>query len=372
MKKLLFFLALTLIISEVTSGQSVRDLGTDSAHFQIPDIPGYFTLKCDFHMHTVFSDGVVWPHIRVDEAIAEGLDVISITDHVEYHKKEVEDNNMAAYEIAQKHAEGKDLILILGGEISASKDHFNALFLKDPNEPTLRDKLPATRIAAAYEQEAFIFWNHPGWTAKYKDGNAPRDEEFIKLIKAGQIKGIEICNGGGYWEGAHELVQEFNLTLLGNSDIHGVSTYQFQPENHRTITLVFAREKSVEGVQEALLNHKTAIYQGDHLIGPEDLLKPLFFESLDIETEYREGTSLASMTITNDSDFDFICENNSSFNFYNGIDFFTLKAHTKTTIIVKTLEQLSEFSLDILVHNALVGPGKSMELTIPVEGLLLP
>jgi hypothetical protein len=360
---------LIILVSRAAYGQSVHDLGTDSAHFQIPDIPGYFTLKSDFHMHTVFSDGALWPSIRVDEAIAEGLDVISITDHAEYHKKEVEDNNMATYEIAKKHAEGKDLILILGGEISASRDHFNALFLNDPNEPNLRDKIPANRIAAANEQDAFVFWNHPGWTAKYKDGNCPRDEEFIGLIKAGQIKGIEICNGDGYWEGAHDLVQEFDLTLLGNSDIHGVSTYRFQPDKHRTITLVFAHEKSVEGVREALLNHRTAIYQGDHLIGPEEFLKPLFLESLDIETAYREGTSLASMTITNNSDFDFMCENKSPFKFYNGIDFFTLKAHTRSTIVVKTLQQLSGFSLDLLVHNALVAPGKSMELTIPVKDL---
>ena len=350
----------------------IHNLGTDSAHFQMPDIPGYYTLKCDFHMHTVFSDGVVWPHIRVDEAIAEGLDVISITDHVEHHRKEVEDNHMVPYEIAKKHAEGKDLLLILGGEISASRDHFNALFLKNTDEPNLRDKLPANRINAANEQKAFVFWNHPGWSSKYKDGNAPRDEEFIGLIKAGQIKGIEICNGDGYWEGAHKMVQEFDLTLLGNSDIHGVSNYQYQPDKHRTITLVFASERSVEGVQEALLNKRTAIYQGDHLIGPEDLLKPLFLESLDIETKYREGTSLAGMTITNNSDFDFICENKSPFKLYNGIHFFTLKAHTKTTIVVKTLEQLSGFSLDLKVHNALVAPGKSMELAIPVEGLLFP
>ena len=176
--------------------------------------------------------------------------------------------------------------MILGGEISASRDHFNALFLQNTDAPELRDKVPARRIAAANQQGAFVFWNHPGWTAKYKDGNCPRDEAFIELIKTGQIKGIEICNGDGYWEGAHELALEYGLTLIGDSDIHGVSTYPYQPEKHRTITLVFAHENSVEGVQEALLDHRTAIYQGDHLIGPEDFLKPLFFESLDIETEY--------------------------------------------------------------------------------------
>ena len=47
-----------------------------------PDIPGYLTLKCDLHMHTVLSDGYVWPTIRVQEALKDGLDAISITEHL--------------------------------------------------------------------------------------------------------------------------------------------------------------------------------------------------------------------------------------------------------------------------------------------------
>ena len=27
---------------------------------QVPNLNGYTTLKCDFHMHSVFSDGLVW------------------------------------------------------------------------------------------------------------------------------------------------------------------------------------------------------------------------------------------------------------------------------------------------------------------------
>ena len=49
----------------------------------IPDIPGYVTLKCDFHIHTVFSDGLVWPTVRTEEAWRQGLDAIAITDHNE-------------------------------------------------------------------------------------------------------------------------------------------------------------------------------------------------------------------------------------------------------------------------------------------------
>ncbi len=46
----------------------------------VPDIPGYKTLKCDFHLHTVFSDGDVWPTVRVTEAFRDGLDAIAITE----------------------------------------------------------------------------------------------------------------------------------------------------------------------------------------------------------------------------------------------------------------------------------------------------
>ena len=51
MKKLIFTALLLLSIGTIVSGQ--RKI------VNLPDIPGYVTLKCDFHMHTVFSDGDV-------------------------------------------------------------------------------------------------------------------------------------------------------------------------------------------------------------------------------------------------------------------------------------------------------------------------
>lgn len=50
----------------------------------LPEIGEVQVLKGDFHMHTLLSDGQVWPHQRVIEADGNGLDVISITDHIEY------------------------------------------------------------------------------------------------------------------------------------------------------------------------------------------------------------------------------------------------------------------------------------------------
>ncbi len=56
-----------------------------------PDLPGWVTLRADFHSHTVFSDGSVWPGVRVEEAWRTGLDVIAVTDHIEYtpHKADL-------------------------------------------------------------------------------------------------------------------------------------------------------------------------------------------------------------------------------------------------------------------------------------------
>ncbi|MDZ7635517.1 MAG: hypothetical protein U5L72_14225 [Bacteroidales bacterium] len=86
----------------------------------VPEIPGYLTLKCDFHMHTVFSDGLVWPTTRIGEAWRDGLDAISITDHIEYqpHKQYVSTDHNAAWKIAQSTADDYNIILVHGTEMA--------------------------------------------------------------------------------------------------------------------------------------------------------------------------------------------------------------------------------------------------------------
>ena len=76
-----------LLTTCLMSGQAQR-----RNEIQVPDLDGYTTLKCDFHMHSVFSDGLVWPTVRVDEAYRDGLDAISLTEHIEYrpHKQDEE------------------------------------------------------------------------------------------------------------------------------------------------------------------------------------------------------------------------------------------------------------------------------------------
>ena len=55
---------------------------TSNSLFIAPD--NQKLISADLHIHTVFSDGSVWPDIRVEEARREGLDLIALTEHLEY------------------------------------------------------------------------------------------------------------------------------------------------------------------------------------------------------------------------------------------------------------------------------------------------
>ena len=56
-----------LIVLSILCGHNPKS----NRKIEFPDLPGYKTLVCDLHMHSVFSDGSVWPDIRVQEAIRE-------------------------------------------------------------------------------------------------------------------------------------------------------------------------------------------------------------------------------------------------------------------------------------------------------------
>lgn len=126
---------------------SVNGFSQRRHHIHLPDLPGYKTLKCDLHTHTIFSDGRLWPDVRVEEAWRDGLDAIALTDHINYKSPIIrkylkcEDEN-AAYNEALFIARQLGVTLIKGAEINMSKDigHFNVLFMDDLNEIKVVDK----------------------------------------------------------------------------------------------------------------------------------------------------------------------------------------------------------------------------------------
>jgi len=278
---------------------------------KIPDVPGYVTLKCDFHIHTVFSDGGVWPSVRAEEAWREGLDAFAITDHIEYqpHKEDVRTGHNRSYEIAKAGAEALNLIIIKGAEISRDMPpgHFNAIFLKDAN--VLDTKEWRDALSAAIEQGAFIFWNHPGWREQAPEGKAVWYAEHTELYEKGWIQGIEVVNENEYYPEVHKWCIEKKLTMLGGSDVHSPTNleYGFEEGEHRAMTLVLAKEKSEEGIKEALKNRRTVVYCKNVLMGEEKYLRAIFNESIAIVNREVtiKGKGAANIQIRNRSAIDF-------------------------------------------------------------------
>ena len=277
---------------------------------KIPDIEGYRTLKCDFHTHTVFSDGQVWPTVRVEEAWREGLDAIAITDHIEYkpHKSDVRPSNERAYEIARAAGYNIGLIIIKGAEITRDMPpgHWNAIFLKDIKSLDTNDFNDVMENAST--QGAFIFWNHPGWDGQQPDGVPRWYPEHTEAYEKGWMHGIEIVNEDSYYPLAHKWALEKKLTIVGNSDIHDPTClgYDFCKGEHRPMTLVFAKDSNENSIKEALQAHRTAIYYKNNIIGDQKYLGPIFDKSIQIPEEEVtiRGKGKTNIRIHNSSDLD--------------------------------------------------------------------
>jgi len=305
MKRLIIIILLFVSLISLVNGQR------KTVH--LPDLPGYVTLKCDFHMHTIFSDGNVWPTVRIDEALRDGLDAIAITDHLEYTPKKdfIPVDYNAAWKIGEGYARERNLILVHGAEITRKMPpgHFNALFITDASL-IARDSVWDS-FEAAIKQGAFLQWNHPGWKSQQPDGIPRMYEIHQKLIKNGWLHGIEFFNDSEYYPLVFTFCKQYNLALMGNSDVHGtISEIYAEPENtNRPMTLVFAKERSHDSLKEAMFAGRTMVYFRDMLAGKEEYSKPFFYQCISVGKPFYQNDKSLFFEVTNKSDVPFYLVN---------------------------------------------------------------
>jgi predicted metal-dependent phosphoesterase TrpH len=332
---------------------------------RFPDLPGYQTLKCDFHEHTVFSDGLVWPTVRVEEAWREGLDAIALTDHIEYqpHKQDLPTNHNRPYELAAELAKERNILLIRGAEITRDTPpgHFNAIFLTDINAldtPEFYDVFDQ-----ASKQNAFVFWNHPGWQGPERGRWGP---EQTTLFEKKQLHGIEVCNGDSYYPEAHQWAIEKNLTLMGDSDIHHPSpTTEFTAENHRTLTLVFARERTLDAIREALDAGRTAIWFQNQVIGRKEQLAPMFEACVHVHTPHFRSKDRVWLEIENGCELDIKLDRSGK----SGPA--TIKLPARATSLVRLNREALEGAegLTYSAVNFVIGPDQPLPVKLEVPTL---
>ncbi len=327
----------------------------------IPAVDEYKVLKCDFHMHTVFSDGYVWPDLRVIEAWATGLDVIAITDHVEgpVDRPHLSGDDNTSYELAKNVADYYGILLVKGGEITKKQPygHYNALFLKDVNQVDVED--PFIAIENAVKQGAFVQWNHPE-----RDFETHANFEFQKkLLEKGYLHGVEIVNASDWYPHMIDWAIENNLTLMGNSDLHGLIMGEFDLDRfQRPMTLVLAKEKTLEGVREALDAKRTIVWVADRLAGREEWLSKLFLASVKwgkievLNPVEKEG----KVSIENISDIPWIF--NVTGKAVGKPRLVRLEPRTSNIIGVRNSGEVV-----IKVLNAWIGSNKNLELKLNLE-----
>lgn len=264
--------------------------------FVLPErVNGLIPLKYDLHIHTNYSDGECTPAFRVREAWLDGLDGIAITDHIEYRPNDrimasflntnLPDGHMPdlnkSVKVAQDASAWYGLVVIPGTEITRNPNdigHFNALFTTDNNLIPDADPLKAIRNAKA--QGALVQYNHPGWARKTV---APTPVESAAQAE-GLIDGIEIMNTDEFYPAIVDRAFEYNAYPAANTDIHGSTAEGYgMLGQQRNMTIIFARENTLEAVREALEKKQTLAYWHGTLAGNEQLLKDLFVAGVKVK-----------------------------------------------------------------------------------------
>ena len=303
----------------------------------IPDEAAYReanVYKADLHTHTIFSDAQVSMPLRLAEAWRDGLDIYAVTEHAEYrpHEKTYvewmkgylpEDAKAENYDVVRNAANEKGILVDLnlpyrlaenaakkygitvipGIEITRSPSrvgHFNALFIEDAN--TVYDPDPEQAIRNARKQGAIIMHNHPGWTRK--DLNMIEFEQ--KVYDKGLIDGVEIMNGTEFYPKAIDRAKQYNLFMASNTDIHQTTAELYGVNGeYRDMTLILAKDKSLESIREALEAKRTLAFSFGTVAGNEELLRALFMGAVKV-TPTQANEKRTYLQLENNSSIDFV------------------------------------------------------------------
>jgi hypothetical protein len=412
MKKLSALIVVSLFSLNIYMHGSVNSFksGQDRS-IEFPDTENYLTITSDLHTHSVFSDGHVWPNIRVAEAMKDKLDAIAITEHLEYqpHIRYIPNKNRnIAFLEAKKAAEESDLIVIAGSEITREMPpgHLNAVFIKDANTlfnidesllPEARRRMseavnvedlsdeelevadqyalgnlysPFEALEEAKRQGAFIFWNHPMWGSQANDGVSRLTEMHKQMIAKDLIHGIEVVNTNEYSEEALQIALDNNLAIIGTSDVHELIEWDYDSSKneHRPVTLILSEERNQNSIKEALLDRRTIVFYKNKLIGKEENLVPLLNSILGFKSlGYRGDTSILRVEISNNSSSDMTLKNLSAYNFSRSDDYIFIPKNDTKTIMVKTLEAIKAVELKFEILNAITAPKKHAIIEATIE-----
>ena len=387
MKKLSLALILALICLAGATAQKNPDLisfrkeNVRRTEFILPKVNGYTIYKADLHTHSNHSDGGLTPGNIVREAYFDGMDIVALTDHIEYRPQEqvwlntlkgytggkaLEARNTriprtpadeygiladlnAPYALAQKEAKRWGMLLIKGAEITRDAEdvgHFNVLFAKDVNK--IYDPDPAQSMRNAKAQGALVMHNHPGWHRK----TTAMNEFHNKIYAEGLVDGVEVVNGTTFGTKLINRCLERKLFIGAGTDTHRPTSNSYSQCGYlRTCTFIFAKNNSEKEIRKAIQERRTLAYSAGNIVGEESLLKSLFLASMEVRVIYTsESKGAKTIAITNLSSVPYEVSRTKKGS--------VMKIPAFSTITIKVPKG---GSLELYVHNMWTGSEKEPE-----------
>ncbi len=98
-----------------------------------------------------------------------------------------------------------------------------------------------------------------------------------------------------------------DLTVMGTTDVHNIIGYDYNLGDivHRTMTLVFAKERTAESVREALEAGRTVAWASKYIAGKEEHVKNLFHACVEVSQAFHSKNERKYYEIKNNSDLYF-------------------------------------------------------------------
>ncbi len=114
-----------------------------------------------------------------------------------------------------------------------------------------------------------------------------------ELLDKKILKGVELANSGRYNIIAHRMAMQYGLTMISNSDEHHDISERYKG-SFRPRTLVFAKSRTPEAIQEALEARRTIAYFDNFLVGRKPEVEAFFKACVDVsvQRQYRRNENI--------------------------------------------------------------------------------
>ena len=145
----------------------------------------------------------------------------------------------------------------------------------------------------AAQQDAFIFWNHPGWKATQIAGSYDWVDFVDGLHKENVLHGIEVFNGFEFHKKALDWCVDKGLTVMGSTDMHNLVAHEYNLGGHvhRSMTLVFAKDRTAASIREALDAGRTVAWSSKYIAGKEEHVRNLFNACVEMGSSFHTETT---------------------------------------------------------------------------------